>query len=130
MQRSPGYYFPESGKSILYSFLKKFIGERISSEIARIFYFLFYFLTMLIASYFPNFTRKVIRMLTIKHLPKGFDVDVHFKPRYNVWEERACLIKDADFFRKVILFFFFFIFFLFIFYYFFFFFIFYIFIYF
>ena len=31
-----------------------------------------------------------------QHLPEGYDVDTHFKPRYNPWDQRLCLIPDAD----------------------------------
>ncbi|EUA20554.1 flavin-binding family monooxygenase domain protein [Mycobacterium xenopi 3993] len=37
-----------------------------------------------------------IRQIAIKNLPEGYDVDTHFKPRYNPWDQRLCLIPDAD----------------------------------
>ena len=39
------------------------------------------------------------RLLTAgvkKQLPEGYDVDTHFKPRYNPWDQRPCLVPDAD----------------------------------
>ena len=27
-----------------------------------------------------------------RHLPPGYDVDTHFKPRYNPWDQRMCLV--------------------------------------
>ena len=32
------------------------------------------------------------------HLGPGFDVARHFRPRYNPWEQRLCLVPDADLF--------------------------------
>ena len=29
---------------------------------------------------------------------KDFDVDTHFKPDYNPWDQRLCLIPDGDFY--------------------------------
>jgi monooxygenase len=36
-----------------------------------------------------------------RRLPKGYDVEKHFGPRYNVWDERLCLAPDGDFFRTI-----------------------------
>jgi cation diffusion facilitator CzcD-associated flavoprotein CzcO len=47
----------------------------------------------------PDTVRKLIRNLTIKQLPEGFDVDTHFKPAYNPWDQRLCLVPDGDLFR-------------------------------
>ena len=34
-------------------------------------------------------------------LPPGYDVDTHFKPRYNPWDQRLCLVPDADLFKAL-----------------------------
>jgi cation diffusion facilitator CzcD-associated flavoprotein CzcO len=44
----------------------------------------------------PGFVKWVIRRIAIRNLPAGYDVDTHFKPRYNPWDQRLCLIPDAD----------------------------------
>ena len=44
----------------------------------------------------PGFIRWVVRRTAISNLPEGYDVDTHFKPRYNPWDQRLCLIPDAD----------------------------------
>ncbi|MGH3961131.1 MAG: FAD-dependent oxidoreductase, partial [Mycobacterium sp.] len=44
----------------------------------------------------PGFMKWWIRRIAISNLPKGYDVDTHFKPRYNPWDQRLCLIPDAD----------------------------------
>ena len=33
--------------------------------------------------------------------PPGYDVDTHFKPRYNPWDQRMCLIPDADLYNAI-----------------------------
>ncbi len=32
---------------------------------------------------------------------QGYDVDTHFKPRYNPWDQRLCLIPDADLYAAI-----------------------------
>ena len=34
-------------------------------------------------------------------LGPDYDVDTHFTPRYNPWDQRLCLVPDADFFRAI-----------------------------
>jgi cation diffusion facilitator CzcD-associated flavoprotein CzcO len=34
-------------------------------------------------------------------LPPGFDIERHFHPRYNPWQQRLCLVPDGDFFRAL-----------------------------
>ena len=34
-------------------------------------------------------------------LGQGFDVDRHFTPRYNPWDQRVCVVPDADLFQSI-----------------------------
>ena len=36
-----------------------------------------------------------------KQLPEGYPVDVHFKPAYDPWDQRLCLVPDGDLFRTI-----------------------------
>jgi len=45
--------------------------------------------------------KKLLRRGVIKSLPVGYDVDTHFKPTYNPWDQRLCLVPDADLFRSL-----------------------------
>ncbi|MGZ9827233.1 flavin-containing monooxygenase [Tsukamurella ocularis] len=49
----------------------------------------------------PTTARKYIRSVNDKELPAGFDVDKHFNPPYNPWEQRLCLAPDGDFFKSI-----------------------------
>jgi len=49
----------------------------------------------------PAYMRKTLMTMAERRLPKGYDVEKHFGPRYNVWDERLCLAPDADFFRTI-----------------------------
>ncbi len=39
--------------------------------------------------------------MTIKQLPAGYEVDTHFRPVYNPWDQRLCLVPDGDLFRAI-----------------------------
>ena len=49
----------------------------------------------------PALVRRLIRSATIKSLPEGYDVDTHFKPAYDPWDQRLCLVPDGDLFRAI-----------------------------
>jgi cation diffusion facilitator CzcD-associated flavoprotein CzcO len=50
---------------------------------------------------FPTAGRRLIRRENLKRLPKGFDVDRHFNPPYDPWDQRLCLAPDGDFFDAI-----------------------------
>jgi len=43
---------------------------------------------------------KLIAMLRAE-LPDGFDVERHFRPFYDPWDQRLCLVPDGDLFRTI-----------------------------
>jgi cation diffusion facilitator CzcD-associated flavoprotein CzcO len=51
-----------------------------------------------------RYPKQMRRLLTnaVKHqLPQGFDVDTHFTPKYNPWDERFCAVPDGDLFAAI-----------------------------
>jgi monooxygenase len=49
----------------------------------------------------PAYMRKTLMTMAQRRLPKGYDVEKHFGPSYNVWDQRLCLAPDGDFFRTI-----------------------------
>jgi cation diffusion facilitator CzcD-associated flavoprotein CzcO len=49
----------------------------------------------------PAVVKRMIRSATLKQLPPGVDVDTHFKPLYNPWDQRICLVPNGDLFRSL-----------------------------
>jgi cation diffusion facilitator CzcD-associated flavoprotein CzcO len=49
----------------------------------------------------PALMRGVIRRAQERQLPEGFDLDTHFTPRYNPWDQRLCIAADGDLFRSL-----------------------------
>ena len=45
--------------------------------------------------------KKLIRKAQVSQLPAGYAVDTHFKPRYQPWDERLCIVPDGDLFRVI-----------------------------
>jgi cation diffusion facilitator CzcD-associated flavoprotein CzcO len=49
----------------------------------------------------PKLARRVLRAGVAKELPKGYALDPHFDPRYLPWDQRLCLVPDADLFKAL-----------------------------
>lgn len=50
---------------------------------------------------YPDPARKFIRWVNKQELPEGFDVDKHFNPPYNPWDQRLCAVPDGDLFAAI-----------------------------
>jgi cation diffusion facilitator CzcD-associated flavoprotein CzcO len=50
---------------------------------------------------YPKFMANMIKLGARKELPRGYDVEKHFSPRYNPWDERLCVVPDADLFKAI-----------------------------
>jgi monooxygenase len=49
----------------------------------------------------PARARAMLRQGAVKRLPAGYDVDTHFNPAYDPWDQRLCLVPDGDFFAAI-----------------------------
>jgi cation diffusion facilitator CzcD-associated flavoprotein CzcO len=50
---------------------------------------------------FPKFFRRLILKETKKLVPSDVDVDKHFNPRYNVFQQRLCMTPDGEYFKAL-----------------------------
>lgn len=54
-----------------------------------------------LARRFPRSMRKALIAWAKHQLPAGYDVDKHFGPKYNPWDERICLAPNGDLFKAI-----------------------------
>lgn len=47
----------------------------------------------------PSLFRRLIKKGNRMELGADFDVETHFTPKYNPWDERFCIVPDGDLFR-------------------------------
>ncbi|GJF09941.1 FAD-containing monooxygenase EthA [Mycolicibacterium cyprinidarum] len=50
---------------------------------------------------FPDMFRKQLLTMARRRLPENYDVNKHFNPRYNPWDERVCLAPNGDLFKAI-----------------------------
>ncbi len=58
-----------------------------------------YFYTL--ARRMPDATRRAMLKQVRAHLGPDFDVETHFNPRYNPWDQRLCVAPDGDLFQAI-----------------------------
>jgi cation diffusion facilitator CzcD-associated flavoprotein CzcO len=49
----------------------------------------------------PQKMKEFLLALTRRELSGKVDVDTHFNPKYNPWDQRLCLVPDSDLFRSL-----------------------------
>jgi monooxygenase len=101
LQRSPSYILTLPAEDPIAARLRSMLGERRGSAVTRWKNVLAQSLIYRLSRRRPDMIRRWIRKLTIKQLPEGYDVDTHFKPDYNPWDQRLCLVPDGDLFRVI-----------------------------
>ncbi len=101
LQRSPTYVVSMPGEDGLAIFLRRFLPDRAVYPIVRWKNVALQGVSYRLSRKRPELMKKLLRRGLMKALPRGYDVDTHFKPRYNPWDQRLCLVPDADLFKAL-----------------------------
>jgi cation diffusion facilitator CzcD-associated flavoprotein CzcO len=101
LQRSPTYYVSRPEKDKTANFLRKFLPASWAYMIPR-------WRNIVLQRFFFNLARKKPQKTAERLiqgvadlLPKDYDVKTHFTPKYNPWDQRLCLVPDADMFDAI-----------------------------
>jgi cation diffusion facilitator CzcD-associated flavoprotein CzcO len=101
LQRSPSYVLSLPGRDPIADALRRVLPPKVAYPIVR-------WKNVLLTTAFyqlsrraPNVAKKLIRKGVERELPEGYDIDKHFTPTYNPWDQRVCLVPDGDLFRSL-----------------------------
>jgi len=101
LQRSPTYIASMPAEDPIASRLRKLLPDRAVYPIVRwknvVIQSLFYQLSRRR----PRLVKKIIRQGVVRSLPPGYEVDKHFRPKYNPWDQRMCLVPNGDLFKAI-----------------------------
>ncbi|MGV0849355.1 flavin-containing monooxygenase [Mycolicibacterium phlei] len=101
LQRSPTYIGALPDVDPFAARTKKALPEKAAYVVNRWKSIVFQSAQYQISRRFPNFMRKQLMTMAQRRLPEGFDVQKHFGPRYNPWDERLCLAPNGDLFKVI-----------------------------
>ena len=101
LQRSPTYIVAHPSDDVAAERIRRLLPERLALRVIR-------WKNVLLGMYFYNLARrrpeqvkKEILRLVRAQLGPDYDVEKHFTPRYNPWDQRICLVPDADLFVAI-----------------------------
>lgn len=99
IQRTPTYVLPLPSEDRVARLLFRLLPDKLAFALARGKNLLRQRLLWLLSRNRPALTRRLIRRVNAKLLPDDFDVETHFTPPYEPWDQRLCIAADGDFFR-------------------------------
>jgi cation diffusion facilitator CzcD-associated flavoprotein CzcO len=101
LQRSPTYVISAPAQDRIANWLRRVLPAGWAYRLSR--WKNVGFMTCLyqFSQRFPNFAKKGLLKRVREHLGPGYDVETHFNPRYRPWEQRMCLVPDADMFEAI-----------------------------
>ena len=101
VQRSPTYIVSVPSVDPIVRALRRLLGPRAAYPLARWKNVLVSTAIYELCQRRPRLARALIRRGVMRALPAGYDVDTHFNPRYDPWDQRLCLVPDGDLFKAI-----------------------------
>jgi monooxygenase len=101
LQRSPTYVVARPSDDVAADWIRRWLPDRLALRVIR-------WKNVLLGMYFFNLSRRKpdrvkqeILRLVREQLGPDYDVEKHFTPRYNPWDQRLCVVPDADLFVAI-----------------------------
>ena len=101
LQRSPGYLFSMPRVNRWMQPVRKLLPNKASYNILRGIAMLFEKIIWIFSRGLPGGMKKLVAWQNTKQLPVGYPVERDFKPAYNPWDQRMCLVADGDVFEEI-----------------------------
>jgi monooxygenase len=101
LQRSPSYVVSLPEQDPIANLLRRVLPAKLAYSIVRWKNVLLMMLIFQLSRRRPAMMKGVIRKGVERQLPPGYDIDTHFKPRYNPWDQRMCLVPNGDLFEAI-----------------------------
>jgi monooxygenase len=101
LQRSPTYIISRPVHDGVALALRRFLPEMVAYKIARWKNVLLTQLFYIVSRRAPNFIRKLLLAGVRQGLGPSYDVNTHFNPRYNPWDQRVCAVPGGDLFKAI-----------------------------
>ena len=98
LQRSPTYIVARPAEDVFANWLRRWLPSKAAYGVTR-------WKNVLLGMFFYRMARtrpervkeRILGEVRV-HLGPDYDIATHFAPRYNPWDQRVCLVPDADLF--------------------------------
>jgi monooxygenase len=101
LQRSPTYVVAMPGEDPIAKAVRRVLPLKAAYAVIRWKNVLLQMAVYKLSKSRPSIVKRMIRKGNERLLPAGYDIDKHFKPRYNPWDQRMCLVPNGDLFKAL-----------------------------
>jgi monooxygenase len=101
LQRTPSYIVSIPGQDPIARLARRLLPDRLSHPLIRWKNVLLMTAGYQLSRRWPRRARRLLRLGVKVALPAGYPVDEHFRPPYDPWDQRLCVVPDADLFRAI-----------------------------
>ena len=101
LQRSPSYILSLPARDRIADLLRRVLPEGAAHRLLRWKNILISLGIYQMSRRAPKFARRLLSKGAAKHLPPGYEVDTHFNPKYEPWDQRLCFVPDSDLFEAI-----------------------------
>jgi monooxygenase len=101
LQRSPTYVVSRPDEDVIANALRRVLPDKLAYGVTRrknVALQQFLYKRTRTA---PAKVKEKLLDLARKQLPAGYDVETHFTPSYNPWDQRLCLVPNGDLFSAI-----------------------------
>lgn len=100
LQRSPTYVVSLPSVDVIANFLRRVLPGRVAYQLARWKNILFSLIFYNASRQWPGAIKKFILKGVKKQMGDSYDM-THFNPSYKPWDQRLCIVPDADLFQSI-----------------------------
>jgi cation diffusion facilitator CzcD-associated flavoprotein CzcO len=101
LQRSPSYIVARPGRDALADRIRALLPEKLAHRVVRGKNVVLGTVFFQLMRRLPDRASLALRKRVAAQLPASIPVDPHFVPDYDPWDQRLCLVPDADLFRAL-----------------------------
>jgi monooxygenase len=101
LQRSPTYVVARPAEDALANKLRRNLSAKLAYHMIRWRNVLFGMFFFQLSRRNPEKVKRMIRRGVKAALGENYDIETHFTPRYNPWDQRLCLVPDGDLFKAI-----------------------------
>ena len=101
LQRSPSYVASRPARDAFSDRLRAVLPENLAHRVIRGKNVAFSTLVYNAFRRWPAYAAWLLNSTVAKQLPDSIPADPHFTPRYKPWDQRLCLVPDADLFESL-----------------------------
>lgn len=101
LQRSPSYVISVPRKDALANLLNRLLPAELAAKITRHKNIWRQRFAFKLARSKPELVKRFLRWSLKQQLPDGYEIDRHFAPDYDPWDQRLCAVPSGDLFKSL-----------------------------